>query len=37
MLKYLPKSVYVQKVKTVKQMGMWNSLGVQVCAGDGHY
>ena len=37
MLKYprLPRSVYVQKFETVKQLGLWNSLGIYVHADDG--
>ena len=32
-----PRSVYVQRVETVKQSRPWNSLGILVCAEDGDH
>ena len=30
---HLPRSIYVQRVETVKQWGPWNSLGIITCRG----
>ena len=37
MLKYpeLLRSVYIRRIKTVKQLGLWSGLGIEVCAEDG--
>ena len=31
----LPRLVYVQRFETMKQLGLWSSLGIHVCAEDG--
>ena len=33
----LPRWVYVQRVEIVKQSGLWNSLGIEVCTDDGDH